>query len=118
MNEAETSSADQVSRGGGAEREERLVLVAQFRAHPGRADALRSRLVEMVRLSGVEEGCLRYELQVDEGDAEHLVLLEMWRDQRALDQHMRRHHVQGLLKDVPQLAIGDIEMLRLRPISS
>lgn len=118
MNEAETSSPDQVSRGGAAEREERLVLVAQFRAHPGRADLLRSRLVEMVRLSGVEEGCLRYELHEDEDAAEHLVLIEMWRDQRALDQHMQTHHVQGLLEDVPELAIGDIEMLPLRPISS
>jgi quinol monooxygenase YgiN len=118
MNEAEPGSAEQVSRGGGAEREEQLVLVAQFRAHPGRADVLRSRLVEMVRLSGVEPGCLRYELHVDEGDAEHLVLLEMWSDQCALDRHMQTHHVQGLLKDVPQLAIGDIEMLQLRPISS
>lgn len=118
MNEAEPSSAGQVSRGAGTEPEARLVLVARFRAHPGRADMLRSRLVEMGRLSGAEAGCLRYELHQDEGDAEHLVLLEMWSDQCALDQHMQTHHVQDLLTDMPELAIGDIEMLRLRPISS
>lgn len=96
---------------------DRLVLVARFRAQPGRAEMLRSRLMEMVSMTVVEAGCLRYELHEDQGDPEHLVLLEMWRDRCALDQHMQTHHVQDLLKDVPDLAIGEIEMLRLRPIS-
>jgi quinol monooxygenase YgiN len=96
--------------------DERLVLVARFRAQPGRADALRSRLQQMVRLTVVEPGCLRYELHEDQGDPEHLVLLEVWRDQVALDRHMETEHVRGLVRDVPQLAVGDIEMLQLRPL--
>jgi quinol monooxygenase YgiN len=73
--------------------------------------------MKMVRMTVVEAGCLRYELHEDQGDPEHLVLVEMWRDPCALDQHMRTQHVQDLLEDVPELAVGDIEMLRLRPIS-
>ena len=117
MNVAVPSLADNAGGGPGAAGEDPLVLVARFRARPGRADLLRNRLMEMVSMTVVEAGCLRYELHEDHGDPEHLVLLEMWRDQPALDQHMQTDHVQALLKDVPELAAGDIEMLRLRPVS-
>jgi quinol monooxygenase YgiN len=116
MNGAVGASAGHEDDGADVGKGERLVLVARFRAQHGRADALRSRLQQMVRLTVVEPGCLRYELHEDQGDPEHLVLLEVWRDQVALDRHMETEHVRGLVRDVPQLAVGDIEMLHLRPL--
>ena len=116
MNEAVCASAGHQDDGTDVERGKRLVLVAQFRAQHGRADALRSRLQRMVRLTVVEPGCLRYELHEDQGDPEVLVLLEVWRDQVALDRHMETEHVRHLVRDVPELVIGDIEMLHLRPL--
>ena len=116
MNEAVYASAGHQDDGADVERGKRLVLVAQFRAQHGRADALRSRLQRMVRLTVVEPGCLRYELHEDQGDPEVLVLLEVWRDQVALDRHMETEHVRHLVRDVPELVIGDIEMLHLRPL--
>jgi quinol monooxygenase YgiN len=116
MNEAVRASAGHEDTGAEIDRGERLVLVARFRAQPGCAHALRDRLRHMVRLTVVEPGCLRYELHEDHGDPEHLVLLEVWRDQVALDRHMGTEHVRALVKDVPQLAVGEIEMLHLRPL--
>lgn len=118
MNEAAPTSADAGRPGRGAAGEGPLVMIARFRARPGRADMLRSRLVTMVEMTVVEAGCLRYELHVDEGDPEHLVLVEMWRDGFTLDQHMHTRHVRDLLQDLPELAVGDIEMLRLHPVPS
>ncbi len=98
----------------GSADEAAVALVARFQARDGAAEVLRARLQEMVRLTNMEPGCLRYELHEDELDDHHLVILETWADPRSLDEHMQTTHVKALVTDVPRLAANDIQILRLR----
>lgn len=93
-----------------------VLMLARFEARGGLAAVLTSRLQEMVRLTVVEPGCVRYELHQLEDDPAQLVLIEQWETQEKLDDHMETDHVRALITDVPNLAVRDIEIIRLRRI--
>ncbi|HEY3410028.1 MAG TPA: putative quinol monooxygenase [Propionicimonas sp.] len=93
-----------------------VIMLARFEAREGLAGLLRSRLQEMVRLTLVESGCDRYELHQLEDDPAQLLLIEQWDTQESLDAHMETDHVRALISDVPNLAVRDIEIIRLRRI--
>lgn len=50
-------------------------------------------LVEMVRASRAEDGCLDYSFARDLADPDMLVLFERWRDRAALDAHGQSSHM-------------------------
>ena len=56
--------------------------------------ATRKALVEMVRASRAEDGCIDYSLASDLADPDTLVLFERWRDQQALDAHGKSAHME------------------------
>ena len=55
--------------------------------------ATRKAIVEMVRASRAEDGCLDYAFATDLADPDTLVLFERWRDQAALDAHGKSAHM-------------------------
>lgn len=93
-----------------------VIMLARFEAREGMAEVLKSRLQEMVRLTLVEPGCLRYELHQLEDTPAQLLLIEQWDTQHSLDTHMRTEHVRALVSDAPRLTVRDIEIVRLRRI--
>lgn len=56
--------------------------------------ATRKALVEMVRASRAEDGCIDYSFASDLADPDTLVLFERWRDQQALDAHGKSAHME------------------------
>ena len=56
--------------------------------------ATRKALVEMVRASRAEDGCIDYSFASDLADTDTLVLFERWRDQQALDAHGKSAHME------------------------
>ena len=56
--------------------------------------ATRKALVEMVRASRAEDGCIDYSFASDLADPDTLVLFEQWRDQQALDAHGKSAHME------------------------
>ena len=61
-------------------------------------------IVEMVRASRAEDGCLDYAFATDLADPDTLVLFESWRDQAALDAHGKSAHMaefQKVMADNP-----------------
>ena len=66
--------------------------------------ATRKAIVEMVRASRAEDGCLDYAFATDLADPDTLVLFERWRDQSALDAHGKSAHMaefQKVMADNP-----------------
>ncbi len=66
--------------------------------------ATRKAIVEMVRASRAEDGCLDYAFATDLADPDTLVLFERWRDQAALDAHGKSAHMaefQKVMADNP-----------------
>ncbi|MDQ0564714.1 antibiotic biosynthesis monooxygenase [Erythrobacter citreus] len=55
--------------------------------------ATRKAIVEMVRASRAEEGCIDYAFANDLADPDTLILFERWRDQAALDAHGKSDHM-------------------------
>ena len=55
--------------------------------------ATRKAIVEMVRASRAEDGCIDYAFASDLADPDTLILFERWRDQAALDAHGRSAHM-------------------------
>ncbi|HBC16013.1 putative quinol monooxygenase [Qipengyuania citrea] len=55
--------------------------------------ATRKAIVEMVRASRAEEGCIDYAFASDLADPDTLILFERWRDQAALDAHGKSDHM-------------------------
>ncbi len=55
--------------------------------------ATRKAIVEMVRASRAEDGCIDYAFASDRADPDTLILFERWRDQAALDAHGKSDHM-------------------------
>ncbi len=55
--------------------------------------ATRKAIVDMVRASRAEDGCLDYTFAADLADPDTLVLFERWRDHPALDAHGASDHM-------------------------
>lgn len=55
--------------------------------------ATRKAIVEMVRTSRAEDGCIDYAFASDLADPDTLILFERWRDQAALDAHGKSDHM-------------------------
>ncbi|MEC8773155.1 MAG: putative quinol monooxygenase [Pseudomonadota bacterium] len=55
--------------------------------------ATRKAIVDMVRASRAEDGCLDYTFAADLADPDTVVLFERWRDRAALDAHGASDHM-------------------------
>jgi len=87
-----------------------IIMAATFRAKPECAEELRGRLVEMVKHSRSESGCLFYDLHVDRSDPHTFTFLEGWQNQAALDQHDQTPHVKAIIADAPRLTVDGISV--------
>ena len=56
-------------------------------------DAALAAVIKMVRITREEDGCLEYSMARDLADPDTLILFERWRDQEALQDHMKTPHM-------------------------
>lgn len=68
-----------------------LFIVAGLKAKQGKEEELRRDLVAVVEPSRTEDGNLRYELFVDQGDPGRFVFVEHWASAEA----RHEHHTKG-----------------------
>ena len=84
-------------------------LVITFTAAPGKgaelARAMRARCLEVM----TEPGCEQFEVFHGVRDPDKLVLLEHWRDQAALDAHMKVNATRAPLPDGLRVGPGERE---------
>ena len=69
--------------------------------------ATRKAMVEMVRASRAEDGCLDYAFAEDLADPDTLILFERWRDRDALAAHGQSAHMvefRGVMAANPQVS--------------
>lgn len=75
-------------------REGTLILIAGFlRYPPGGIHRLRDEMHRVVEATRLEDGCINYDFAVDIADPTRLIVFERWRDQEALDGHVRSPHL-------------------------
>jgi quinol monooxygenase YgiN len=94
-----------------------LIMCAKFKAKSEFRDELRDRLLEMVKLTNQEEGCLFYNLYVDRDDDNVFYFLEGWMSTDALATHEKTPHVRALIADAPRLTTDGIRIDFMHQIS-
>jgi quinol monooxygenase YgiN len=88
---------------------EPLCWLARISPRPGKADALRAVLREMVLPSRAEPGCLAYALhESGEGEAKTFCFYEIWRGRADHQAHMRSPHLQAFLARRDELVEAEI----------
>ncbi|MEY2422068.1 MAG: hypothetical protein QOI95_2135 [Acidimicrobiaceae bacterium] len=94
----------------------KVVVVASLTASEGRGDELAELFRDCVEQSHGEEGCLKYALHRDQGNPDHLIMIEHWRSQDDLASHGQQPHLAelmtkmgapGLFAGAPQLWFTD-----------
>lgn len=85
-------------------------IVAEFRAAPGQADALKTVLTTLIAPTRAEAGCLQYDLHADLNDPAHLFFFERFVDLAAIDVHNATPYLkalgaklEGLLAEPPRV---------------
>lgn len=87
---------------------EDFFIVISLYAKPGREEALRGHLIDVVEPSRRDAGSLRYELFQDRADARRFIFVEHW----ASPAHQERHHTQTAhIHRFNELGAGDVERI-------
>ena len=75
-----------------------MVLTAFIEVGPGDREAIRAALPDLIRSTRAEDGCEDYGCYEDTGQPGRYVFVERWRDQAALDRHLRTPHMAAWMK--------------------
>jgi quinol monooxygenase YgiN len=92
-----------------------LRVIANIIAKPGHENAVRKALELVVPASRLEEGCLRYDLHINNAIPGHFVMFEEWSGADALKLHEHSQHFQALVQSVT--AITTIELTKMTQIA-
>lgn len=70
-----------------------LTIVAHIHAKPEKADLVRGELLKLVAPTRAEEGCIQYDLHVDNDDPAHFMFYENWTSRELWQKHMNSPHI-------------------------
>jgi quinol monooxygenase YgiN len=90
--------------------------VARVIAQPGKTEALRGLLMQLLEPTRKEAGCVRYQLMQNTVDPTDFTFVEEWRDEAAIALHMNQPHVREVLAKVPALLRADPDIRTYRVI--
>ncbi|WP_158744575.1 putative quinol monooxygenase [Acidisphaera sp. L21] len=93
-----------------------LFVVAECRAKPGLADALRKVLHAAVTPSRGDEGVMSYVLNEDIKTPGHFIFIEHYASRDALKQHMQQPHFKTLVAESKDLIEGEFPIAMVRPV--
>jgi len=82
-----------------------FVLQVDIRVKPENVDAFMAKLAENATCARKEPGCRQFDVVVDPDDRTHMMLYEVYADDRAFDAHQQTPHFKKYLAEaVPLLA--------------
>jgi quinol monooxygenase YgiN len=85
---------------------ELLTVVAEVQAKPGKEDALKAALLELIGPTRREDGCVQYDLHVHTSAPGRFVFYENWTSAEALARHAGSAHLKVLGEKLVDLATG------------
>lgn len=90
-----------------------LFVIATVTANPEQAPAVRAAIEAVLAPSRLEEGCLRYDLLLDNSNNHRFVIQEQWTSKDALNLHMQTEHFKTLVAQISPLAAVELDELSL-----
>jgi quinol monooxygenase YgiN len=92
--------------------QEKLTVLARFRAKSGMEEDLKKLLLALIGPSRSDEGCINYDLHQAIDDPALFILYENWQSREHLDKHSATPHVEhfrsagkALLGEPPELTL-------------
>ena len=95
----------------------KITVVAKLKARPGMLDEVNRTLAALVAPTRREEGCINYDLHQAKDDPNLFLFYENWENQEALDAHLAKPYLQGLMARADQLFAEPIDVMLLTEIS-
>ena len=77
--------------------QERLIVIAEIQAAPGREKEVRELLLGLVPKTREEAGCLQYDLHEGKEEAGQFWFYEQWTSRAALDEHLQKPYLQEMV---------------------
>ena len=93
------------------------VVIAHITALPGKADALRERLAQIVVESGAEPGVIYYVMNESVDTPGAFTLVEVYESATAYEAHRTSDHVAAVVADLATLAEPNPPILRTETIA-
>jgi quinol monooxygenase YgiN len=81
-------------------------MIAVLDARPGRADAFRKRIVELLRQVRREPGCVTFTAYEARDTPGRFYLYEIYSNAAAFDAHLKTDHVRAFISEIPALSTG------------
>lgn len=91
-----------------------LVVVAEAKAKPGKADELRSRLQSLLAPTRAEQGCVTYNMHESLEEPGRFLAFEHWKSKEALDEHLQTPHLQDFFGAMNDLVDGGVNIRLFR----
>lgn len=92
-----------------------LTVVADIRARPEKIDLVRAELEKLIPVTREEEGCLRYDLHLDDADPSHFLFYEAWASRELWQLHMAAPHLAAYL-EATEGAVAEFTVHEMRRI--
>jgi len=81
-----------------------LIVIAQFKAKPGKESQVRQELLSLLAPSRKDAGCLSYHLHQAADNPALFLFHENWASKADLDAHLQKPHLQSALAKVGPLS--------------
>lgn len=89
-----------------------LHVVAHIHARPDSDEDVRDLLVGLIGPTRKEEGCILYNLYVDQDEPTRFTFIEEWTSNEALDAHLASAHIKRTMAQLDGLLACDPEIGR------
>lgn len=97
--------------------EEKVTVVATFKAKAGMAAATREAVLALVAPTRSEAGCINYDLHQSTEDPSVLMLYENWVSKKALDEHLAMPYLKDFLGKADDLLREPVDIALWQMIS-
>jgi quinol monooxygenase YgiN len=84
-----------------------VIVAGTFRVPPANLEAFRPHMLAMLAASRAEDGCIEYAYAEDVTEPGLIRVFEAWRDQGALDAHLKAPHLAAWRAAWPAHGAGD-----------
>ncbi|MBY4677294.1 putative quinol monooxygenase [Marinobacterium arenosum] len=92
-----------------------LTCIAKIQAKAGAEEQVKQALSKLLEPTRQEEGCLNYDLHVDNEDPTIFMFHENWQSEAMLDQHLESKHIKECFELIGGL-LASVEINRLSKI--
>lgn len=86
-----------------------ITIVCRITAKKGKAAALKKELTALTKATVQEAGNINYTLHAAKENKALFIIYENWKNQKALDAHMKSPHLQAFFKKADDLLAGPVE---------